>query len=90
MARKNREIERSAVNVNIYNISISRIDLPFVEIDVECSKGTYIRSLADDIGREIGCGGYLYRLRRRAIGEYDVGNALQISEIVDKIKSLNN
>jgi tRNA pseudouridine55 synthase len=89
-ARKDRVVERTPTCVTIYNISISQIDLPFVEIDVECSKGTYIRTLADDIGREIGVGGYLHSLRRTAIGDYRVEDALAIEEIIEQINRIRN
>ena len=57
---------------NIYNIIIKNIDLPFITLEVECAKGTYIRALARDIGQKLGCGGYLFKLRRTDIGDYSV------------------
>ncbi|MFW5701334.1 MAG: tRNA pseudouridine(55) synthase TruB [Bacteroidota bacterium] len=90
LARKDREIERKPHPVTIYNIDVVKIDLPFVEIDVLCSKGTYIRTLADDIGRELGTGGYLSALRRTAIGEYTVAQALTIDRIIEQLEKIRN
>jgi len=86
LARKNKIIELKPSIINIYNINIKKIDLPFVSIEVECAKGTYIRALARDIGRKLGCGGYLSKLRRIAIGEYNVDTALTINEISEAMK----
>jgi tRNA pseudouridine55 synthase len=81
MARKGRTVERPARTVSIYNISVCSLELPFVTLDVECSKGTYIRSLARDIGERLGTGAYLYGLRRTAIGEYLVEHAVTLADI---------
>jgi tRNA pseudouridine55 synthase len=59
----------------IHYINNIEINLPFVSFTVGCSKGTYIRSLAHDIGQELGIGAYLTQLRRTKIGEYSVENA---------------
>jgi riboflavin kinase/FMN adenylyltransferase/tRNA pseudouridine(55) synthase len=83
MARKNIEMEIAPAIVEIQSITIEKIDLPYIELDVRCSKGTYIRSLAFDIGKELGVGGYLSDLRRTEIGEYSVDNAITIQEISD-------
>ena len=66
--------------------SIERIDLlsfqpPLVEIEVRCGKGTYIRTLADDLGRRLGCGGHLVALRRTAVGPFDVEEALSLERL---------
>ncbi len=81
MARKGKEIEREPRSVFIESIDISDFSLPYLTLDVTCSKGTYIRSLARDIGERLGCGGYLADLRRTAIGMYNVDNALRIGDI---------
>jgi len=66
--------------------SIERIDLlsfrpPLVEIEVRCGKGTYIRTLADDLGRRLGCGGHLAALRRTAVGPFDVEEAVSLERL---------
>lgn len=81
MARKGQEIEREPRSVYIESIDIPDISLPYLTLDVTCSKGTYIRSLARDIGERLGCGGYLADLRRTAIGSYRADNALRIGDI---------
>lgn len=81
LARKNIEIELKPVPVKIHNIEILDIKLPFVELLIDCSKGTYIRSLARDIGNKLQVGGYLTSLSRTAIGEYKLENALTIDDI---------
>ena len=69
-------MEIKARKVEIHEIEILSIDMPKVEFRVVCTKGTYIRSLAHDIGAELGCGAYLSALRRTKIGDYNVNNAL--------------
>ena len=75
LARDGQEIERKARKITIHDFKITKIDLPFVDFEVNCSKGTYIRSLAFDFGKALNTGGYLTALRRTKIGEFDVSNA---------------
>lgn len=75
LARDGQEIERKARKVNILDFKITKINLPFVDFEVNCSKGTYIRSLAYDFGKALNSGGYLTALRRTKIGEFDVINS---------------
>ena len=75
-ARSGKEVEIKARKVEIHEFEILSIDLPKVEFRVLCSKGTYIRSLAHDMGSRLGCGAYLSALRRTKIGGYNVNNAL--------------
>ncbi|MDX1699654.1 MAG: tRNA pseudouridine(55) synthase TruB [Melioribacteraceae bacterium] len=80
-ARKGIEIKREPREVNINRFVINDINLPDVKFTIECSKGTYIRVLANDFGKELGCGAYLSELRRTAIGEYSVSDALTTDEL---------
>lgn len=80
-ARKGIEIKREPRKVTIYNFLIKEIRLPEIVFEIECSKGTYIRVIANDFGNELGCGGYLTKLRREKIGQYDVKDALSIDEL---------
>lgn len=73
--------------VKIYSIKIISIELPFVTIEVNCSKGTYIRSLANDIGLRLGVGAYLFELRRTKIGDYFVNIALNFFELISLLTS---
>ncbi|MGL5233992.1 MAG: tRNA pseudouridine(55) synthase TruB [Empedobacter falsenii] len=75
LAREGQEIERKARKITIHDFKITKIDLPFVDFEVNCSKGTYIRSLAFDFGKAVNSGGYLTALRRTKIGEFDVINS---------------
>ncbi|MDM1549079.1 tRNA pseudouridine(55) synthase TruB [Empedobacter falsenii] len=75
LAREGQEIERKARKITIHDFKITKINLPFVDFEVNCSKGTYIRSLAFDFGKSVNSGGYLTALRRTKIGEFDVINA---------------
>ncbi|MGN6478260.1 MAG: hypothetical protein ACTHKV_13630, partial [Flavipsychrobacter sp.] len=76
LARAGVEVKLEARPVSITEFEITKIALPEVHFRVACSTGTYIRSLANDFGAELGCGGYLQELRRTKIGEFDVADAL--------------
>ena len=75
LARAGTEVEMKSRKTTIHYLNNIEIDLPFVSFTVGCSKGTYIRSLAHDIGQSLGVGAYLTQLRRTKIGEYHVENA---------------
>jgi len=70
LARKGIAIEREPVPINVYGIELLSYQWPSLKIKVKCSSGTYIRSLAGDIGARLGCGAYLEELKRTAIGRY--------------------
>lgn len=75
LARKGEEVEMKSRKTTILYLNNIEINLPFVSFTVGCSKGTYIRSLAHDIGQELGVGAYLTQLRRTKIGDYTVTEA---------------
>lgn len=75
LARKGKEVEMKSRKTTIHYIKDIDMDLPFVRFTVGCSKGTYIRSLAHDIGQNLGVGAYLTNLRRTKIGEYSIEDA---------------
>tara|TARA_B100000989_G_scaffold175480_1_gene131621 strand:+ start:3993 stop:4682 length:690 start_codon:yes stop_codon:yes gene_type:complete len=77
-ARENIEIEIDNREVNIYDFKIINFSTPYIEFKIECSKGTYIRSIANDFGKRLNSGSYLYELRRTKIGEFSVVNAMDI------------
>ncbi|MCF8315032.1 MAG: tRNA pseudouridine(55) synthase TruB [Ignavibacteriales bacterium] len=87
-ARKGKEVKREARRVNIYSIDIISFNSPFLTIEVRCSKGTYIRVLADDLGKDLGCGAHLSGLRRTSIGEYRIEDAFNFDEIQTEIAPL--
>ena len=88
LARKGEKIAIGSRPVSIHSITSIEVGLPFVNFDVSCSKGTYIRSLANDIGEKLGCGGYMHSLRRTKIGDFDVHDALKVAETVTLIKDM--
>ena len=75
LARAGQEVEMKSRKTTIHYINEIKINLPLITFTVGCSKGTYIRSLAHDIGQELGVGAYLTQLRRTKIGDYSVENA---------------
>ncbi|MBR9975744.1 MAG: tRNA pseudouridine(55) synthase TruB [Bacteroidetes bacterium] len=81
LARKGLEVERRPRTVTIERFDIDEVALPEVAFSVHCSKGTYVRSLAHDLGQRLGCGAYLSALRRTAIGNFDVDEAWSIEDI---------
>ena len=89
LARKGREIEREPSRITIFEIKELSFSPPELEIYIKCSKGTYIRSLAHDIGVRAGCGAYLNELRRLAIDDFDVKDAMTISEFEHFWRQLN-
>ncbi len=81
LARKGIEIDRPSKPITITSFEITGIDLPHVSFRITCSKGTYIRSIARDLGIELGVGGYLAELRRTRSGQFSVEEAISIEEI---------
>jgi tRNA pseudouridine55 synthase len=80
-ARKGVEVERPPRTVEIFSLTAGRVHIPLVEFSVVCSKGTYVRTLAHDIGAALGCGAYLSGLRRTRIGPYRVEDATTVEEL---------
>lgn len=87
-ARKGKEIELKPNNIVINSIELLEYSLPYITIKVKCSKGTYIRALGRDIGKQLKSGGYLTELRRTKSGDFNVENALEISEFEKIVKNL--
>lgn len=85
LARKNIELELEPSYVTLYENKITSIDLPYITFEVNCSKGTYIRAIARDIGKILGVGGYLTDLRRTSIEEHSIDNALTLTELQQKL-----
>lgn len=82
MARAGKEVKLDPRPVTIMSFEITRISLPEVHFRINCSTGTYIRSLANDLGAALGCGGYLKALRRTRIGNFNVEDAMNVEEWV--------
>lgn len=87
LARKGKTVEREPRKINITKFNIE-VKLPEVFFEIDCVKGTYIRVIADDFGKKLGCGAYLSSLRRTKIGDYNVDDALTITEFVDRMNKI--
>ena len=81
LAREGKEVERTPRKINIYSLDIRKIELPYIKIDVRCSKGTYIRSLCDDIGRRLGCGAVMTELRRTEAAGFKISQAYTLEQL---------
>lgn len=86
-ARKGITLELDARTVTVSTFEISGISLPEIHFRIVCTKGTYIRSLARDLGELLGVGAYLSALTRTRIGEYKLEDADNLTELIEKIKA---
>lgn len=86
LARRGKFINLAPREVEIKSFDIKEINIPEINFEITCSKGTYIRAIADDFGKELGCGGILGSLRRIKIGEYSVDEAFRMDEILPLFK----
>ena len=85
LARRGIEVERKAREVTFSDIEILETDLPRIRFRVTCSKGAYIRTLCEDIGMKLGCGGCMESLLRTRTGRFEIGEALTLDEISEKV-----
>jgi tRNA pseudouridine55 synthase len=91
LARKGKTVERQPRQINISGFNITKIELPLLHFEIICSKGTYLRVIANDFGEKLGCGGVLSSLRRSKIGDFSVENALSVEEFKERLnKSILN
>ncbi len=81
LARQGITVERAPRAIQIYGIELLSYEAPRLAIRVHCSSGTYIRTLAEDIGAALGCGGTIEKLRRDSVGSYMIGSSLNYEEI---------
>ena len=79
-ARKGEKVELQPADIEIFDIEILMMKLPYVELRIRCSKGTYIRAIARDIGRNLNNGAHLTKLKRTKIGEYSLEDAITVDE----------
>ncbi len=84
-ARKDEEVKMKSRKITIHHFKVLSINLPLVEFEIKCSKGTYIRSIARDFGAKLNSGGYLHELRRTMIGNFSVDDALSVAQIKELI-----
>ncbi len=85
LARKGVKVEVEKREIIIHDFLIKSVNFPEIEFSLTCSKGTYIRSLAHDFGKELGTGAHLSELRRTFIGDYSVDNSLKLMEFIRNI-----
>ncbi len=93
LARQGKEVPRKPRRVEIYRLELLEWDNPFLTVEVECSPGTYIRSLAHDLGEELGCGAHLAKLTRTRSGKFTLEKAVTLEQVREaaaagKLKSL--
>jgi tRNA pseudouridine55 synthase len=86
MARKGEHVQLKPQQISIYQLELLTFDPPDLEVEVRCSKGTYIRSLARDLGKEMGSGAHLTGLRRTRIGPYSVSESLMVDKFIEKLE----
>ena len=86
-ARRGESIEIKKRTITISSFVIKEINIPIFTFSIECSKGTYIRSIANDFGKLMNNGGYLSRLCRTKIGNYSINDAITITEFENQLKS---
>ncbi len=83
LARKGQDdVPLTAKQIHIYRFELTRIALPEVDFEIQCSKGTYIRAIARDIGEKLGCGAYLSALRRTQIGDFSLEHPFSFEELM--------
>lgn len=82
LARKGLEVERDARLIHIYNFRFSAYNEPVGEFRLACTKGTYVRSIAHELGQKVGCGAHLATLRRVTSGKFDVDQALPLASLL--------
>ena len=89
-ARAGEEVKIKSKEIEIYSFDLPKIELPEVHFDIRCSKGTYIRSIARDFGKELNSGAYLSSLCRTEIGEYELNECMhpvKFKELLENIRS---
>jgi len=81
LAREGKEVAREPNPITVRSLTLDRYEPPELAFTVECSSGTYVRTLAHDIGRTLGCGAYLTALRRTGIGAFDIADAVRLDAL---------
>jgi tRNA pseudouridine55 synthase len=82
LARKGIEIPREPRLIHIYNFRFTAYEAPYAAFRVACTKGTYVRSLAHELGQKLGCGAHLAMLRRAVSGRFDVADAMEFERLM--------
>ncbi|KAF0221691.1 MAG: tRNA pseudouridine55 [Geobacteraceae bacterium] len=83
LARRGESVERESRDIEVFSLVIDQVNLPEVAFTVRCSRGTYVRTLASDMGEKLGCGAYLTKLRRTVSGPFHIENAVSLEGLSD-------
>jgi tRNA pseudouridine55 synthase len=88
LARQGKEVKLDARKITIHEFEIVKLELPVIHFRIVCSTGTYIRSMANDIGQILGCGAYLSSLCRTRIGEFELKDASSIEQFTAMVEEM--
>ena len=83
-ARAGEKVEINSRKIEIFDFKIVKINMPNIDFEISCSKGTYIRSIANNFGENLNSGAYLSNLKRTEIGDFKITNASKVDEFIDK------
>jgi tRNA pseudouridine55 synthase len=86
LARKNKPVELKAVEIEIYEFRVEEIEGSLACVAIECAAGTYVRSLAHDMGQKLGCGAHLAEISRTAVGEFTLDQAVKLEDLAQAEK----
>jgi len=87
MARKGQTIEREARRITVYSIELTAFEGDELELEIACSKGTYIRTIADDLGQSLGCGAHIIALRRTQAGAFTEADCVTTQKLMQEFES---
>jgi tRNA pseudouridine55 synthase len=87
LARKNQPVELKSVEVELFEFQLMEIDGAIARFNIECSSGTYIRSLAHEMGQKLGCGAHLAEISRTAVGEFSLDQAVKLVELAEATRA---
>ncbi|MGB9715513.1 MAG: tRNA pseudouridine(55) synthase TruB [Thermodesulfovibrionales bacterium] len=90
IARRGIEIKRPDRLIQIYELELIGFDLPYIDLKIRCSKGTYIRTLCDDIGKALGVGAHVYALERTRVGNFRIEDSASLEELLSKKESIHS
>ncbi len=83
LARKGIEVERKSRLIHIYKFLFSHYEEPLAQFRIACTKGTYVRAIAHELGQKAGCGAHLVKLRRLVSGKFEITNAMPFGEVLE-------
>jgi len=83
LARQGKIVDPPVREIHIYDLKLLTWNNPFLQLELTCSSGTYVRSLAHDLGQELGCGGHITTLRRTSVGDFSLDSAVVLDNLRD-------